>query len=159
MSMDDFYLTKAERQARGMRWRAVPGSHDVEMLVGVLDAIREGTVPFDVPVFSHATDDRTGMRTIDRTPATTLLEGLFIGSDIGRYPEVTGRLDQLVFIDVPLDVAKRRRFSREAELQARGSGMTDDEMQRFWDEALSPGLEDWLAQAKARADVIVSEDT
>lgn len=65
LSLDDFYLERAERQrlARDVHpllaTRGVPGTHDTELLVSTLEALRdrrEGTLA--VPAFDKSWDDR-----------------------------------------------------------------------------------------------------
>src|SRR5262245_40723872 len=63
LSLDDFYLTRAERAELGRRvhpllcTRGVPGTHDIALATRVLDALgRSGTVA--VPRFDKAKDDR-----------------------------------------------------------------------------------------------------
>src|SRR5437660_613295 len=33
LSLDDFYLSRRERERRGTAWRAAPGSHDIDLMV------------------------------------------------------------------------------------------------------------------------------
>ncbi len=68
LSLDDFYLTKADRLAMADRvhplfaTRGVPGTHDLEMLVAVKERIASGHAAF-APRFNKAMDDREdGMR-------------------------------------------------------------------------------------------------
>ena len=66
LSLDDFYLTKAERESLARHvhplfaTRGVPGTHDVDLLRQTLSALRTG-VPASLPVFDKAVDDRTDM--------------------------------------------------------------------------------------------------
>ncbi len=66
MSLDDFYLTRAEREALAakvhplLRTRGVPGTHDIGLLRKVIDDIRARRNT-RVPVFSKAEDDRHEM--------------------------------------------------------------------------------------------------
>lgn len=87
LSLDDFYLTKAEREllARTVHplfaTRGVPGTHDLELLRQTLSALRTG-VPASLPVFDKAVDDRTDMVQIDQdgaSPQVILLEGWCVG--------------------------------------------------------------------------------
>ncbi|WP_233143584.1 kinase [Neiella marina] len=63
MSMDDFYLTKAERQQLAksvhplLATRGVPGTHDCQLMMTVIGALQrqEATA---IPRFNKATDDR-----------------------------------------------------------------------------------------------------
>ena len=64
-SLDDFYLTSAERQQLGkerhplLKTRGTPGTHDVELMQRVLNALLTGG-PAELPVFDKSRDDRVG---------------------------------------------------------------------------------------------------
>lgn len=64
LSLDDLYLTRAERAglARTVHplfaTRGVPGTHDVALGMAVLDAVREGQTGLTLPRFDKARDDR-----------------------------------------------------------------------------------------------------
>jgi uridine kinase len=157
VSTDDYYLSKEARAARGLSWRGAPGSHDVEALVALLEGVRSGPEPVEVARFSAAMDDRTEPVTFDR-PRYLILEGLILGYRGGAYAAIYERLDLLAFLDVPEEVAKARRFAREAELRAKGGGFSEEQMRRFWDEVLEPATRTWVQDAKADADVVLRED-
>ncbi|MDR0780477.1 MAG: hypothetical protein LBF16_07245 [Pseudomonadales bacterium] len=63
LSLDDFYLTHAQRQSLGatvhplLATRGVPGTHDVELALRTLRALREGG-EVRIPRFDKALDDR-----------------------------------------------------------------------------------------------------
>jgi D-glycerate 3-kinase len=63
LSLDDLYLTGAERLQRAqtihplLATRGVPGTHDVDLGVRVLDCLREGR-PIALPRFDKAKDER-----------------------------------------------------------------------------------------------------
>ncbi len=63
LSLDDFYLTRAERERLAsdvhplLRVRGVPGTHDIALLESTLDRLRQG-MDVEVPVFDKAIDDR-----------------------------------------------------------------------------------------------------
>ena len=62
-SLDDFYLTLAERQQLGekihplLKTRGAPGTHDLELMQRTLTALRAGG-PAELPVFDKSRDDR-----------------------------------------------------------------------------------------------------
>jgi D-glycerate 3-kinase len=64
LSLDDLYLTAAERNALGeevhplLRTRGVPGTHDVALGMTILDLLQSGK-PVRLPNFDKARDDRT----------------------------------------------------------------------------------------------------
>lgn len=153
--MDDYYLSKQDRAARGLPWRGPPGSHDVGALVEVLDRIRVGHVPIMVQRFSPEIDDRIDPVTIAPVPTHVIVEGWVLGHRRDGYAEILDRLDLLVFFDVPVPTARARRFAREASLRETGGGFSEQDMQRFWDEVLAPGLDRWVRDAKQAADLVI----
>jgi len=88
LSIDDLYLTRAERAdlARTVHplfaVRGVPGTHDVALGIEVLDALgREGKVP--VPVFDKACDDRaprSAWKAVSAPVDIVLFEGWCMGA-------------------------------------------------------------------------------
>ena len=91
LSLDDFYLTYAERQLLGrtvhplLATRGVPGTHDIELLRATLGALmgQESTRVVRVPRFDKARDDRAPAEAWDRVAApvaAVLLEGWCLGA-------------------------------------------------------------------------------
>jgi D-glycerate 3-kinase len=88
LALDDFYLTRGERQRLASRvhpllaTRGVPGTHDVRLLEEALEAL--GTAGNVVlPVFDKASDDRrppSQWTAIDAPPDVILFEGWCIGA-------------------------------------------------------------------------------
>ena len=91
LSLDDFYLTRAERAKLAatvhplLATRGVPGTHDVALLMSVLDALHglgeEDTIR--LPRFDKATDDRASpdaWRAQGGPVDIVLLEGWCVGS-------------------------------------------------------------------------------
>jgi D-glycerate 3-kinase len=88
LSLDDLYLTRAERQglAREVHplfaTRGVPGTHDVALGLETLDALKRGeAVP--LPRFDKGSDDRAAIETWPSAPESTqvlLLEGWCLGA-------------------------------------------------------------------------------
>ena len=90
LSIDDFYFGRAARQrlARDVHpllaTRGVPGTHDVDLLLGTLDALRTATPrrPARVPRFDKGLDTRVAPSrwpSVARTPDFVILEGWCIG--------------------------------------------------------------------------------
>ena len=94
VSLDDFYLTRSERQRLGeevhplLATRGVPGTHDLTLACTTLDGLLEpGQV--QVPVFDKSVDDRD--------PAARAVSGpfdlvVFEGWCVGAAAEPEGRL-------------------------------------------------------------------
>ena len=87
LSLDDFYLTKAERESLAQRLhplfatRGVPGTHDLDLLRRTVTALQNGE-DAELPVFDKAADDRTSMVRLHQDDAPTqivLLEGWCVG--------------------------------------------------------------------------------
>jgi D-glycerate 3-kinase len=86
LSLDDFYLTRTEREQLGrsvhplLVTRGVPGTHDLALLSGAVDALLAGQ-GVTVPRFDKATDDRAADgRRVDGPVDVVLLEGWCIGA-------------------------------------------------------------------------------
>lgn len=159
LSLDDFYLSKQERQRRGIAWRAAPGSHDIDLLVRTLAAIQKGSHPLLLPRFDQSLDDRSTDERLDDPPDVVLFEGWIVGYDGEGYDRILPYLDWHLHLDVPNDVARRRRFEREAKLREEtGGAFSPEEMERFWDEVLGPGLDTWVRAAAEHADIVVRLD-
>lgn len=87
VSLDDFYVTKAERVALAasvhplMRTRGVPGTHDTHWLQRVLRALKDRAqgqeAILQLPKFDKASDDRLGQR--DCRCQILVLEGWCLG--------------------------------------------------------------------------------
>jgi len=90
LSLDDFYLTRAERESLAarvhplLRTRGVPGTHDVRLLRDTLDALlRSESAEVAVPRFDKADDDRAPRVAWTRVAApvaVVLLEGWCLGA-------------------------------------------------------------------------------
>ena len=94
LSIDDFYYTRAAREqlARDVHplllTRGVPGTHDVELARGVIEALRRGETPL-LPRFDKARDDRLPpeqWRAPPRPVRVVILEGWCVGA-IPESPE------------------------------------------------------------------------
>lgn len=88
LSIDDLYLTKAEREHLGddvhplLRTRGVPGTHDIALGLSVLDDLAAGR-PTPLPRFDKAIDDRAPESDWPVAPGGTrllILEGWCVGA-------------------------------------------------------------------------------
>lgn len=64
LSLDDFYMTRAERQALAseihplFKTRGVPGTHDIALALNTIDNLADSATETLVPRFDKSTDDR-----------------------------------------------------------------------------------------------------
>lgn len=64
LSLDDFYFGRAERQKLAatvhplLQTRGVPGTHEVELAMSVIDQLQQPARPVRIPRFDKAVDDR-----------------------------------------------------------------------------------------------------
>jgi D-glycerate 3-kinase len=88
VSIDDIYLTRAERQTLAaeihplLRTRGVPGTHDVALGLEVLDGLKDGR-SVRLPRFDKASDDRRPIRDWPLSPPgcrVILFEGWCVGA-------------------------------------------------------------------------------
>ncbi len=88
VSIDDIYLTRADRQRLAadihplLRTRGVPGTHDVALGLEVIDGLKDG-LSVRLPRFDKASDDRRPMRDWPLSPPgcrVILFEGWCVGA-------------------------------------------------------------------------------
>ena len=88
LSIDDFYLTRAEREKLSkavhplLITRGVPGTHDVPLLLQILDQLINFTGPLSIPRFDKLTDDRVPIEQFDLVTEPVdlvILEGWCVG--------------------------------------------------------------------------------
>jgi D-glycerate 3-kinase len=98
LSIDDLYLTRAERQALAgdehplFATRGVPGTHDVALGEAILDAVAAGR-PATLPRFDKAADDRAAEGMPLALPADVVL---FEGWCVGAVPQPAATLREPV---------------------------------------------------------------
>jgi len=156
LSLDDFYLSRGERERRGIAWRAAPGSHDLDLMVETLAAIQDGSKPLFLPRFDPSRDDRSPDECLEDAPDLVLFDGWIIGYAGDGYGRTLPYLDWHLHLAVPPDVARERRFDRETRLREEtGRAFTPEEMERFWDEVLGPGMDTWVRASAEHADIVV----
>lgn len=161
VSLDDFYLPQAERRRLGLPWRAMPGSHDLGRAVRLLEEVHAGRSAIEVPTFDPSRDEPAGARRIAGPLSLLLFEGWIVGMPGEEYGPLRGLLDLLLYLDVPLALARERRFGREADLRrATGGegGLSVARMESFWREVLEPGAEAWVRPIEESADLVLVFD-
>ena len=101
LSIDDFYLTRAERRVLAdrvhplLRTRGVPGTHDMPLLLRILDKLRNIEVEQSIllPRFDKSTDDRfaeSEWRPVAGPLDLVILEGWCVGTMPESAEELEG---------------------------------------------------------------------
>ena len=134
LSVDDFYLSRARRQELAetlhplLATRGVPGTHELDLLVSVLDELTQAGDGDSVslPVFDKSVDDRvdpvawTGGR-----PDLILLEGWFVGLGPQAPEELEQPVNALETEEDPDGAWRRFVNDRLAEYHERVFGPLD----------------------------------
>lgn len=106
LSLDDFYLTRTERQALAtsvhplLATRGVPGTHDMTLLQHTLEQLLRPSdnEPMTIPRFDKAADDRHPRPTWEIVPKpvqVVLLEGWCLGARRERADSLTNPINSL----------------------------------------------------------------
>ncbi|MGI9341710.1 MAG: hypothetical protein ACR2QV_02605 [Gammaproteobacteria bacterium] len=106
LSIDDFYLSRGERERLARRvhplleTRGVPGTHDMRMLAACLDDLRNLTAgeSLALPRFDKATDDRADPTTwpiVSGPVELVILEGWCVGSVAQTEAELIEPINEL----------------------------------------------------------------
>lgn len=141
VSIDDFYLTRAEQIALAERFtddplmqvRGGPGTHDIALGVATLDALAGRSGVARVPVYDKSAHggkgDRAGWREVALPVEVVVFEGWMLGFDIPGYEGWTSRLGAMIQLRVgdPRVVVEWRVEAERRMRELRGSGMSDDE--------------------------------
>lgn len=98
VSLDDFYLSKAEREKRALtvhplfRTRGVPGTHNTQRLIDTLLSAKEGGLSgLVIPQFDKSCDDlfpEDAWVTVADSPAVFILEGWCMGAEAQEETEL-----------------------------------------------------------------------
>lgn len=103
LSLDDFYLAKAERLRLAARihplfeTRGPPGTHDVARAIDVIDAIRRGA-PVRAPSFDKGVDDRRSPEHDFALPAALdvlIFEGWCVGATAEEEASLVAPINEL----------------------------------------------------------------
>jgi uridine kinase len=109
-----------------------------------------------LPRFDQSRDDRIDEECLQEAPDVVLFDGCLIGYGRQGYEGILRYLDGHLHLDVPKDVARERRFGRETKLREEtGRAFTPEEMERFWDEVLGPGIDTRVPATARHADIVV----
>ena len=120
LSLDDFYLTRAEREALAadvhplLKTRGVPGTHDIALALKTIDSLTEGSGETLIPRFDKSTDDRHSEANWDRIKGQVdviIFEGWCVGSKPQPEEALTEALNSLESERDP-DGIWRRFFNR-----------------------------------------------
>jgi len=97
LSLDDFYLTQAERHQLDLdvhpllAQRGVPGTHDTKLATQLLCRLKTGQCPLEIPVFNKADDERAPAeqwQRISTTPDIVIIEGWCLGVTAQNFLEL-----------------------------------------------------------------------
>ncbi len=173
VSVDDFYLTRAEQVALATRFpanpylqqRGYPGTHDVALGAATLDALRGRTGVARIPRYDKSAfrgqGDRAGFVDVALPLDLIFVEGWLLGFTPGSslpdvddflraYSAWTSRLDGFLLLD-PLDPRYVLDWRVEAEerMKAGGKpGMSTEEIRAYVAKFL-PAYEAWLPELRA----------
>lgn len=101
LSLDDFYLTRAERESLAARvhpllkTRGVPGTHDIALAMQTIDSLSEGSGQTLIPRFDKSTDDRHKNSDSDQVSGAVDII-IFEGWCVGAKPQPEEALEQAV---------------------------------------------------------------
>lgn len=139
LSIDDFYLTKAEREELGKRihplleTRGVPGTHDMAMLAACVEKLRilDAETSLSLPRFDKARDDR---------------------ADPGAWPVIVGPVD-LIIVEGWCVGGKPQRD--DALLQPVNSLERDEDPSGEWRHYVNEQLKGSYADLFAQLDTLI----
>jgi uridine kinase len=157
VSMDDFYYTKSERQQLGYPWRAMPGTHDMRLLLDAFTGLKARAQEVRVPRFDHSVDERKGIEVVQGPVDVCIVDGLMADHHCPGHEVVNRLVDYLVWLDMDPKYLKRNRLMREARVRRYAQvGFSRERILQFWQEVIEPLLADYYPPIKERADLVLS---
>ena len=157
VSLDDFYVSPEERARRGYKWRALPGTHDLNLLQEFVRDAQSGANELSVPRYDTSAEKRLEPVIVVR-PQLILIEGMFVGAAIPGYEFLANALSYLIYVDADLDWAHQSRISRERRIRTESGGklgLSEADTETFWQEALLPASREWVLPLKEEADLVL----
>ena len=148
----------AERERRGIEWRAVPGSHDLAALGNVLSRVRRGLPIESLRRYDMERDMLADPISPCRVFSLLLLDGWLLRTGLPDYQFISEMIDYLVYLDADEQACRHWRFQRERDHRRAGLGYSEARMAAFWDKALQPILQAWVLGQRERADSVVAFD-
>lgn len=143
LSLDDFYLSRHDRQALAqnihplLTTRGVPGTHNVDLALSTLAKLQQpGSVP--LPRFSKATDNPLPVAdwpVADAPPDIIVLEGWCLGVPPQHERELTTPVNELEATHDPLGI-----WRRYVNTQLAGAYQTLFNYVDFWCMLKAPGF-------------------
>lgn len=96
LSIDDFYLSKADRNQLAkdvhplLATRGVPGTHETQLAIETIQALKNKQLPVAVPRFNKALDDRAEIpEVIDQAVDVIIFEGWCVGAQAQSEESLT----------------------------------------------------------------------
>lgn len=162
MSSDDFYLPKSERLKRGLQWRGLPESHDVAALKEALDSLKNARAIPRLPRFDLGLDDRAGFDAIPGPLDFCLFEGWMSAALIDRFGRDAATFaDYTIFLKMDVESLRSARLEKESKIRSQSNlrlGLSPSAMERFWEEIIRPGLDEFVFPFERSADLTISLD-
>lgn len=160
VSLDDFYFTPEQRESLGFRWRAMPGTHDLTLLSKFLNDARASSDLLSVPRYDTRIEQRPPNKIVPM-PHLILIEGWFVGARVPGYEMLADVLDFLVYMEMGLEAAHRSRLLREEKIRLQSNnimGMSAEETECFWQDAILPTATNWVIPLKSQANLTLKVD-
>ena len=124
-----------------------PDAIEFETLRKDLQTLKRGQ-SIDAPIYDFTVHNRASRTQRIEANSIIILEGLLALADA----ETAALVDQVVFIDTPLEVCLKRRIERDGADRGRSEASVRD----FWVTRAAPMFNEFITPWKAQADLVLS---
>jgi uridine kinase len=124
-----------------------PDAIEFETLRKDLQTLKRGQ-SIDAPIYDFTVHNRVSRTQRIEANSIIILEGLLALADA----ETAALVDQVVFIDTPLEVCLKRRIERDGANRGRSEASVRD----FWVTRAAPMFNEFIAPWRAQADLVLS---
>lgn len=158
VSLDDFYFSKGEREARGVKSRLEMESTDSNFARLIWRLKKSGPHSVvKIPRFNKGKDDREREPTvIQGKVGIVLFEGWRLGIDHPIYQPFLQPVEILIHLSLPLEEVKRQKFQQvERDVARAGKKFDPADLEQKWTKYLEPIARDYILPVRDKADVVV----
>lgn len=145
ISMDNYYRTKDDREARQIKSFDDPAAIDFDLLVTHIRALKNGQ-PIQIPYYDFTVSDRNDSVTEIAPKKIIIVEGIFALC----YEELNSLLNVKIFVETDIDICKERRIKRDMIDRRRSK----ESVEKQWNEEVEPSYRNFIEPSQENADLI-----
>ena len=115
--LEDFYFSKEKREELGIKWHALPGTHDTAELINILHGIKNKKKIKNIPRYCMVNDIPILPTEVNNVINCFILEGWFLNTNINEYSRIAEYIDYLIYLDADYVMLKNGDFKEKKHIE------------------------------------------